>query len=94
MLTLEALKAMKPYEMFANGVTIDNSSGVNMTNTNRVLRWVACRGRIHDWAIYCYFEDEGWSLQQIHNNGEKVTNEANIKRLVDCDDEAFKMYRY
>lgn len=94
MLTVQKLKDMKSYEIFANGLTIDNASGVNMMNTSKVLRWVACRGYIHDWCIYCYYEDEGWTLEQIHDNGEKITDENNIKKLIDCDDEAFKMYRY
>jgi len=94
MLTLKQLKKMEPFKIFANGLTIDNYTGINMANTNRVLRWVACRGNIHDWCIYCYFEDDGWSLEQIHDNGEKVISEQNIKRLVPCTDKAFKMYRY
>lgn len=94
MLTLEKLKAIKPYEIFKSGDTIDNETGCNMMNTSRVLTYVACRGYIHDWAIYCQYKDECWSLEQIHDNGEKVTSEQNIKRLVSCDEEAFKMYRY
>lgn len=93
-LTAKMLEEMKPYTQFASGVTIDNPSGANMMNSNRPLLWVACRGQIHDWAIYIYYNDEGWSIQKVHDEGDKVISKENIKNLIDCDDEAFKLYRY
>lgn len=94
MLTLQKLKEMEPFETFMSGDTIDNHTGCNMTGTSKILTYVACRGQIHDWAIYCQYKDEGWSLQRIHDEGEKVTSEEHIKRLVPCDKQAFEMYRY
>jgi hypothetical protein len=47
MLTLQALKDMKP-GIFTSGTTTDNPDGVNMTNSGQALRWVAVRGGIHD----------------------------------------------
>ena len=91
MLTLQELKDMEP-GIFATGTTTDDPAGINMTNSGAELRWVATRGGIHDWAIYIHhaYNDEVW----IKANGDKVTGEANIKKLVPCDDEAFGMYRY
>jgi hypothetical protein len=92
MLTVDKLKAMQPSTIFATGEILDNPQGLNMTNSNKRLRWVAVRGGIHDWAIYCHWaeHDQEW----IKSQGDKVYNKHNIKRLVECDDEAFKMYRY
>lgn len=90
-LTLQQLKDMEP-GIFATGTTTDSPDGINMANTGQPLRWVATRGGIHDWAIYIHTEH--WSAEQVKNNGDKVTSERNIKSLVPCDDEAFRMYRY
>jgi hypothetical protein len=91
MLTLEKLKEMGPHEYFATGVTIDSPNGVNMTNSGIPLRWVAVRGEIPDWAIYIAwaYKDEVYIAKQ----GDKVHSPFYIRRLVPCDDEAFKMYR-
>ena len=91
MLTLQNLKDMEP-GIFATGVAIDESGGLYMANTGRELRWVAVRGGIHDWTIYCHLS--GWDKDWIRANGDKVCGEEHIKKLVPCDDEAFKKYRY
>ncbi len=91
-LTLQQLKDMKPDTIFMSGETTDGPEGINMDNTGQSLKWVAVRGGIHDWAIYCdmAYKSEG----EIRDMGNKVTSEENIKKLVPCDDEAFEMYRY
>lgn len=90
-LTLQMLKDMKP-GMFAKGETIDSPKGCNMTNSGAKLRWVASRGDIHDWAIY--IGPASWNYFTVKDAGDKVMNERNIKALVDCDDDAFLMYRF
>ena len=62
-----------------------------MTNSNKRLRWIAVRGGMHDWAIYCHlaFHDVEW----IRSQGDKVYMKHHIRHLVKCDDEAFAMYR-
>jgi hypothetical protein len=94
MLTLQELKDMKPKTVFATGIVENSPNGIYMTdhNVGGKLLWVAKRGGIHDWCIYIHWEDRG--LNYVITNGDKVTNEHNIKKLVPCDDEAFKMYRY
>jgi len=92
MITLQNLIDMEPLTIFDSGRTVDNACGVNMANSGRILKYVACRGYIHDWSIYVGFEHE--SDEYIKDYGDKVTNERNIKKLVPCDDEAFNMYRY
>lgn len=92
MLTLKDLKAMQPGTIFATGLTTDDEKGINMSRSGKALRWVAVRGGIWDWAIYTHFADK--NEEWIKSRGDKVTFEKHIKKLVPCDDEAFKMYRY
>jgi len=92
MLTLQKLKEMKPDTIFTQGEIIDSPEGINMTNSGRMLKWVAVRGGIHDWAIYCHFANN--TYEWVYRFGDKVYSKGNIKKLVNCDDEAFKMYRY
>ena len=90
-LTLERLKEMKP-GMFATGLAIDSPDDINIERTGRELRWVAVRGDIHDWGIYILFST--FTSEEVKRMGHKVCCENHIQKLVPCDDEAFKMYRY
>ncbi len=63
-----------------------------MCGSGKLLRWVAVRGGIHDWCIYCHYADK--SVEWIKAQGDKVCIERNIKSCVPCDDESFAMYRY
>lgn len=54
-LTLKKLKDMKLDSIFASGVVMDNADGINMSNSNRILRWVAKRrGGEYNWCIYIH----------------------------------------
>jgi len=92
MLTLKKLKEMKPGTIFQRGEIVDSPEGINMTNSGKQLRWVACRGDIHDWTIYCHWAEKDWSY--IKSEGDKVCGEEHIKKLVLCDDESFALYRF
>jgi hypothetical protein len=92
MLTLAELKAIPPNTIFARGVVENSPEGIFMTRDGGLLRWVAVRGGIHDWCIYCLFASSTWSA--VKTRGDKITQEAHIKKLVPCTDEAFQMYRY
>ena len=91
MLTIEKLKEVEPRSVFARGEIVDSPDGINMTNSGMMLKWVAVRGGIHDWTIYCDFASKGYDW--IQSQGDKVGDPTNIKRLVPCDEEALKMYR-
>jgi hypothetical protein len=93
MLTLKMLKDMPPNTVFARGEIVDSPEGINMSNTGLLLKWVAKRRQYHDWCIYCLFGDTN-SFAVIERVGDKVCDKNNIKKLVPCDDEAFKMYAY
>ncbi len=91
-LTVKQLEGMQP-GIFAKGEIVDSPEGINMSNSGRMLKWVAVRGGgIPDWAIYCHFADKDW--EWIRNCGDKVCDKKNIKKLVLCTDEAFRKYRY
>lgn len=95
MLTLEKLKAMQPDTVFAQGVIEDSPKGINIGNTGKELKWVAIRGGIHDWAIYADSPYESKdSFEEVAKYGNKVISKENIIKLVPCDEETFKMYRY
>jgi hypothetical protein len=91
-LTFERLKKMAPYTIFVTGYAFDKQDDLFMANTGKKLRWIAVRGNYHDWAIYCHFaeHDEEW----VRRHGDKVCLPNHIQKLVPCDSEAFKMYRY
>lgn len=91
MLTLQQLKDMPDHTVFAHGETVNSPEGINMSNDGRSLKWVAKRGQIHDWVIYIGISS--WDDSLIASNGDKVGSEDHIKKLVPCDDEAYKMYR-
>ena len=91
MLTIKKLKEMKPDTIFDKGTTIDSPEGINITKSGKMLGWVAVRGGIHDWAIYCSINpDPEW----IKRMGDKIHYENHIRKLVKCDNEAFGMYRH
>ena len=77
--------------IFAKGELVDSPLGINITNSGQMLRWVACRGDIPDWAIYC--APANWDWERVRKVGDKVRDKANIKNCVNVDDEALKMYR-
>ena len=92
MLTIAMLKTMPPHTIFATGELMDKPNGLFMANTGRMLRWVAVRGEIPDWTIYCHFAFDK-STSWIAQNGDKVIFKGHIRRCVPCDDEALERYR-
>ena len=93
MLTIKKLKEMKE-GIFAQGEVIDSPEGANMANTGKMMKWVAVRGIIHDWAIYC---DNPYmpqlDFQGVRDMGDKIHDREVVKKLVPCDKEALDMYR-
>lgn len=91
-LTEEQFKALPKGEMFATGVLPNSPKGLFMTNGGGELRWVAKKGQIDDWAIYCHWAD--WTESEIMSNGDKVDNKIHIQRCVPCTDAVLKLYRH
>ena len=92
MLTIAELDKLPKHEIFMSGTANDDPDGLFMANTKKQLRWVAVTGEIGDWCIYCHFADK--NEEWIKRRGDKVCMENHIRKLVPCDDEAFKRYRY
>lgn len=91
-MTYKEFESLPNLEVFATGVTIDNRTGVNMSNSDKKLRWVAKKGAFYDWAIYIHFAE--WTAEQVEESGDKVVGRHNIEKLVPCDEEMLKAYRY
>ena len=85
MLTLQKLKDMIPGD-FATGI------GTYPEIIDVEIRWVAVRDGYHDWVIYYLSSSQPAGIVVAH--GDKMFTESIIKRLVPCDDEAWKMYRF
>lgn len=85
-LTLQNLKKMEAGTIIASGV------GLYKELHKEPVKWVAVRGRIHDWAIY--HEHPNMEIEYVTAYGDKIRTESIIRQLVPCDNEAFKMYRY
>jgi hypothetical protein len=94
LLTLSLLKEMAPKTIIDKGEVENSPNGIFMTDTGegKMLKWIAVRGGIHDWAIYTHWADK--SYEWILKYGDKVHSPHHIKKLVACDDEAFAMYRH
>ena len=94
MLTIEQLKAMPANTVFATGMIENSPEGFFVTRENigKLIRWVAVRRGYWDWSIYYHWDT--WSIEQIKSNGDTICNKEIIKRLVPCNDEAFKMYNF
>lgn len=91
-MTNEEFLALPRGEVFAQGEIVDSPEGINMTNSGKLLRWVAKCGGALDWCIYTHFAIHSW--EYIRCSGDKVMGEENIKKLVPCDDAMFARYRY
>jgi len=85
-LTIEKLKEMKPQTVFAKGIVYDPRLHGDM------VKWVAVRGGIWDWAIY--YHHSHYDYEYVKRFGDKCFTEAVIKRLVPCNEEAYKRYRF
>ena len=85
-LTIDKLKNMSPEERFATG------TGTYPELYETEIRWVAVRGRgMPDWCIYYHLSEK--SVDMVAREGDKCYDESVIKRLVPCNDEAYKRYR-
>lgn len=90
-LTLDILKLFQSGTIFASGILPDSEEGINMTNSGRLLRWVAVKGSVDDWAIYCL--PLGTTQEEVSSLGDKVCRSKAIRRCIQCDDETFLCYR-
>lgn len=96
MLTLQKLKDMNPGTVFGRGVVKNNPDGIFATASeeykDKQILWVAKRGSFHDWWIQYHWAEKG--QQHVLDHGDKLQDEDTIKRLIECDDDAYDMYNH
>jgi|AntAceMinimDraft_10_1070366.scaffolds.fasta_scaffold42887_2 hypothetical protein len=83
---IESLPALK---IFAAGLVWDTTV-INITGKRILLRWVAARGGVADWAVYVGMPEE--SFGEIARVGDKVSKQSAFA-LLDCDEAAQQTYR-
>lgn len=94
-LTIERLKQIQPGEIISQGTTANSPEGILMTDYDigKELLWIAKKGHGYDdWCIYAHWAENG--LDFVITNGDKVTSERNIKKLVPCTEEVYSLYRF
>lgn len=93
MMTLEEFITLPFDKVFAKGILPNSSEGIYMTDYGQgnLLKWVAKKGRINDWAIYCFWNEMTFSF--IETNGDKVHSKENIQKCIPCSEEVLKLYR-
>ena len=86
-LTVEKLQKFDDNETIATGIIED--ARLN----NAPVRWVAVAGNGYsDWTIYYHHYTK--TIDFIKQRGDKLFTHSIIKKLVPCNIEAFKMYRF
>ena len=91
-LTYEKFRELAPGAVFAKGILPDNSTGLNMTGSGNMLKWVAVKGWAQDWCVYTHWADNDFEF--IESSGDKVESEDNIQNAVPCDEEVMNRYRF
>ena len=77
---------------FGDSETIATGTGTCPEVTDKEIIWVAVSGEgYYDWCIYAL--PVGSTIEDVKKNGDKIFTESAIRRLVPCNDEAFRMYR-
>jgi hypothetical protein len=92
MLTFEKFSEIPDGLVFDKGIMVDSPEGLHMARTGRMLKWVAVKGYDNDWCVYTHFAENDWEF--IESNGDKVGGTDNILKVVPCDEDVLKRYRY
>jgi len=93
MMTIEDLNQVAPQTIFKTGVVINSPDDIYMTDhrLGEPMRYVACRGKINDWAIYIDWAEK--SEIHIKNHGQKIYSDDIIRKLIPCDEDMLNQYR-
>ena len=78
--------------MFAQGVASDSPSGLHMSGSGKMLRWVAVKGYNNDFSVYTHYDSKDFDF--IMQQGDKVHGMDNIKNVLAVDEEVLKRYRH
>lgn len=89
-----------PDGVIASGIISDSQYGINIDNSNELLRYVVVKYSKQDWAIYCLrnFTVKGMYLEDankfITDTGIKVQSETHIKRVFNCSKMVMELYTH
>lgn len=83
-LTMNILNNVEKGIILATGLAKDNSSGLNMSNSGKLLRWVLKLGTIGDWCIYTHYKE--YNVHTVAQTGDKVFGKENILNVIKIDD--------
>ncbi len=90
-MTIEQFEKI-PLGIFAKGEIIDDETGINLTRSHQILKWVAVKGFANDWAIYAHWATGSYDFVEV--SGDKVQSKENIQKVVPCTDEVYARYRH
>jgi len=94
--TPELFSYIEHNTIFAQGIFLDDYLGYPIQETGNVVKWVAVKGDVEDWAIYYqppYLGQLVWDFQQVAEQGDKPHHPVWIGKLVPCDNAMRGLYR-
>ena len=83
--------------IFAQGILLDDYSCYPIQATGNVVRWVAVKGDVEDWAVYYQDPSLGHLVQEFDEvamHGDKLYHPLWIMNLVPSVPEMMQLYRY
>ena len=89
---METLQNAEPSSILFQGKIVDSSEGFYINGTEKMLKYIVCRGGAVDWCIYvedCY-RDMDWS--EVKTNGNKIFK-STAKVVIDADEEVWNRWR-
>ena len=93
MITKEVFESFKEWEIFAKWVVENSPYQVFLTrDVWKLLKWVAVKWYANDWTMYFWWDIDN-SYFDVSQHWDKSLDDYNIKRLCNCDDYVFKLYR-
>ena len=92
MLTIEEFSKYPNTEIFRTGIISDSSTGCNYDNSGKLIKFVAKKGQIEDWAIYVGPVE--WSYDDIRDWGNKLKFEDSILSCLNVSSNVLEKYRF
>jgi len=89
-ITDEMFKKAEHNTIFATGYAEDTAEELNLWQEGLLYRWVAVKGTVDDWAVYCDYTCR--TDEFIKHLGNKVP-EASVRNIIRVSDELFERYR-
>ena len=86
------LFCLDPDTIISKGFTTDSDDGIHIDGTKQKLKWIAKKGAVNDWSIYCH--SAKLPDIEILKNGFKVRHPDEIQKLLPCTKDVLTRYRY